>query len=828
MNAAAPDLLHRYSDLGFRLVFYPSKSKAPNEKGWTEKIYTLADYQPGDNVGAMLGHEIAPGRFLADFDIDSYHASLVTRLLPRTDFAFGRASKPVSHLMVTTSRPVVSYQYRDVDDAKTVLIELRGTKQDGSVGLQTMMPPSVHPNGETVTMHPSAALALAHYEAELAERGVRHYAIGSILVRNLRHRGFGHEVRLAISGFLLQSGMTQQDVIVLGEAIATETGNDVDDVAPSVRDTAKRIREGEKVTAAGALATAIGERGRAVVARIREWLGVGVSNGDIVMDAGKLPDVVDHAEAALLASRAPIYQRGGTLMRTVRLDSPIDEERVRRKAGAVVLKEVGSSWLIEQMARSARWLRRSGDELKLADPQPKYANTLIERGEWRFPLLRAVLTAPTLDIDGRIVETPGYDADTGLLLDFAPGAFPPVPVNPTREDALAAIARLEYPFRLFPFETPAARAVFLSAMLSAIVRPVLRNAPMHNFDAPSAATGKSKLAAAVGVYATGVEPPAMSQGKSPEEDEKRLSTALVAGDTVVHIDNCEREVGGDFICSVLTEAVVQARILGLTERRLIPNTALLLASGNNLVIAGDLCTRSVICRLDAQMERPDTRRFDFEPLDVLRAHRAQLVVDGLTVLRAYRLAQQRGEQATVDGQPLRPMRSFSDYEWIRGALVWLGYADPADTQQAVLDNDPKRDEVRDVMDAWWERFGDRDVEVSDIPNVEKAMDTTYSIGEVERVRMMDPLYRALMETVPGCRLSRAWNAKAVGKWLSHQRKRIVGGRRFVPREAGSKRVTWALVAAQGGHQQSELPEARTDAEAANASNVMVLGPERVQ
>src|SRR5690349_9047787 len=127
-TATAHDLLTRYRDLGLRLVFYPTMSKAPSESGWTEKTYTLADYREGQNVGTLLGHEVAPGKFLGDIDIDRYHGGLVTRLLPRTEFAFGRASKPISHLMVTTSRPVVSTVYRDVDDEKTVLIELRGTK----------------------------------------------------------------------------------------------------------------------------------------------------------------------------------------------------------------------------------------------------------------------------------------------------------------------------------------------------------------------------------------------------------------------------------------------------------------------------------------------------------------------------------------------------------------------------------------------------------------------------------------------------------------------------------------------------------------------------
>ena len=157
---------------------------------------------------------------------------------------------------------------------------------------------------------------------------------------------------------------------------------------------------------------------------------------------------------------------------------------------------------------------------------------------------------------------------------------------------------------------------------------------MHGFDAPTAGTGKSLLAELVGLLATGVRPPAMSQGKSEDEDEKRLSTVLFAGDPVIHIDNCERALVGDFLCSMLTQEVVQARVLGYSERRVLPSTALVLASGNNLTCVGDVSRRTVVCRLDAEVERPDTRAFDFDCHQEVLDQRPHLVIAGLTILRA--------------------------------------------------------------------------------------------------------------------------------------------------------------------------------------------------
>jgi len=56
----------------------------------------------------------------------------------------------------------------------------------------------------------------------------------------------------------------------------------------------------------------------------------------------------------------------------------------------------------------------------------------------------------------------------------------------------------------------------------------------------------------------------------------------MAGDPIISIDNCERPITGAFLCSMLTETEVQARILGLSERRLLPNNSLVIANGNNL------------------------------------------------------------------------------------------------------------------------------------------------------------------------------------------------------------------------------------------------------
>src|SRR6185436_11543007 len=146
-------------------------------------------------------------------------------LLPITSFVFGRQSKRVSHCFYTTSEPIASYKYEDID--KTCLIELRGTKVDGDVGLQTMAPPSVWTKGNQ--REPLTFVRFegpAHVEAStLLKQRVCLSAIGMLLAKHFGVNGFGHEPRLCWAGFLLRAGIGIDDLVLMGDAISRHCNN---------------------------------------------------------------------------------------------------------------------------------------------------------------------------------------------------------------------------------------------------------------------------------------------------------------------------------------------------------------------------------------------------------------------------------------------------------------------------------------------------------------------------------------------------------------------------------------------------------------------------
>jgi hypothetical protein len=414
----------------------------------------------------------------------------------------------------------------------------------------------------------------------------------------------------------------------------------------------------------------------------------------ILVTNGELPRVVNEAEAALLAAEVDIYQRGELVVRPTRLQHKAAHDRTVENWR---LTTVTRSWLVETLARAARFLKYDARAKKNAaiDAPSKIAETYLARtGQWKLRPLVGVVTTPFLRADGSLCAEPGYDRASGLLLKLD-CAFPPIPDRPTKEDATAALAVLKEILKTFPFRSGLDQAVALCAILTALDRATMMTAPLHAFTAPTPGTGKSLLVDLIAIIVSGNGMPVISQGKDEEEFEKRLSGELLEGAPLISIDNCTYPLGGSFINQCLTQPMVKARRLGQTGNTLVRVVATIFATGNNFSVTGDLTRRTVVCAMDAKCERPELRDFDFNVLDKARANRGRLVAAGLTILRAGRVAQLSGE-AKVLG-------SFED--WSRrvcAPLVWLGCGDPTDTVEQARDSDPERDAHASIMAQWWE------------------------------------------------------------------------------------------------------------------------------
>jgi hypothetical protein len=171
MNDPAPqqprasDSALEYVRRGWAPVPVPFREKGPRLRGWQrlqiDSPELVARYfSDQTNIGVVLG---ARSGGLIDVDIDCAEAIAISgRMLPKTGSIFGRASKPASHRLYRGAGPAPSMKLDDPISGDT-LVELRGDKRDGTAGLQTVFPGSIHPSGEPIEWAENGEPAFIEY-----------------------------------------------------------------------------------------------------------------------------------------------------------------------------------------------------------------------------------------------------------------------------------------------------------------------------------------------------------------------------------------------------------------------------------------------------------------------------------------------------------------------------------------------------------------------------------------------------------------------------------------------------------------------------------------
>jgi hypothetical protein len=484
-------------------------------------------------------------------------------------------------------------------------------------------------------------------------------------------------------------------------------------------------------------------------------VGAGTPWPQIRITPGEIPRVVNEAEDALLLLGREIYQRGGMVVRPVLTTFKASKQRDIQGWHLVPLSR---PYLVDTLTCAAQFTRYNARSKRWSttDAPDKVADIYLSRqGRWRLPTLSGIIHTPFLRADGSICETPGFDSKSGLLFKPDNESFPPISQQPSKADAVAALNQLEQLIKTFPFVAAADRSVALSALLTTLDRRSMTAAPMHAFTSPTAGTGKSLLVDLCAMLATGRPMPVISQGRSDEELEKRVGAALLAGDTAISLDNCDRTLEGVFLCQVLTQAQLNIRVLGQSRNIETPVNATIFATGNNLTIGGDLVRRALLCSMDAGCERPELRVFSVDAMEIAQIRRGELVATALTVLRAWHLA--------APGSPLNlsPFGSFEEWSHrIREALIWLGKVDPCETLAEVRNSDPHRDALIAVIMQWREHLG---------------VDVKHTVQEVIGLAVNTPSFYTALMGVAASRNGHMVSNPNLGRWLKRVQGKIVNG-----------------------------------------------------
>jgi hypothetical protein len=448
------------------------------------------------------------------------------------------------------------------------------------------------------------------------------------------------------------------------------------------------------------------------------------------------------------------------------------------------LGQFGLKQRLEHGISFIKWDGRQ-DKFKRVDCPDEIAKRILDmRFERGLPRLSGIGTFPTMTADGRVLERPGYDEETGILLLNPSGdQWPRVPAHPTEEQVLAALQRLWAPVARFPYIDDVSRGITLAAMLTAVARRGLRTAPAFMFGAPVAGSGKTLLATCV--VALAGRSVLMTLPTREEEVEKTLISSLRQAPAALFFDNVVGEVNSIAVNAMLTSDTYQGRILGISKMSgPLPTNALVIMTGNNARPVGDTCRRMLVGTIDPAMEDPYKREFDFDPFDRIRADQMTIVIDALTILSAWTAS---GLDRVARGN----LASFEAWDrLVRQAVVWVGqlersacgaratgFGDPVANINAQFAADDETECLGQLLETW-NRAQPGGLRASQLLRAVNELGNGHSphdeLGQVAA---------ALLEAVP-----KVSSAKIISRWLRSVKGRIVRGLR-VEGERGSDNTT---------------------------------------
>jgi putative DNA primase/helicase len=262
----------------------PHRQKKPAIDEWQKLRLVEQDlprYFNGQerNIGVLLGEPYGN----SDVDLDSVEAIRLWPVwAPPTNLIFGRKSKPRSHYFYRTDPPARSLKFRDPlqpppgqgNDDRATFLELRSLKKDGSVGLQTVVPPSTHESGELVRFDCDGEPA--NIDASVLVLAVATTAAAALLVRYWPPNGGGrHDAMLALAGILARAGWKQNDAQTFCRAVYHALPNPDSSALNrsdgEVADTFANYSSGKAITGFRTLAEKIDPK---VLTKVLQWLGI--------------------------------------------------------------------------------------------------------------------------------------------------------------------------------------------------------------------------------------------------------------------------------------------------------------------------------------------------------------------------------------------------------------------------------------------------------------------------------------------------------------------------------------------------------------------------
>jgi hypothetical protein len=410
----------------------------------------------------------------------------------------------------------------------------------------------------------------------------------------------------------------------------------------------------------------------------------------------------------------------------------------------------------------------------VCDPPNKYMDLLLDGQDFsRIRHLKSIARQPFFRPSGGLVIEPGYDVESGVYCDFVKNAYK-FDLNPQKVDALKAVNELKKLLSEFSFAEEVDLITAIAAIITGVVRQSLRSAPLFHIKAPQIASGKSYLTDLIASFASPRLPSAYAYPTSDDECQKLLLAVLINSPAVVVFDNLTTDlIPHNTMCSALTQEQLTGRILGSTKVATVGTQVLFLSSGNNVEPVQDMARRTVTIALDPKIETPATKVYVGNPVKTVRNQREHFVSLVLTIVQAWMVA----------GKPIsncKPVNGFDEWtKLVRQPLLWLEMEDPATRLFQQLEQDPGKETLGRVLSAWLREFGS-------VPTMIREVCQKTDANAFQR---NEELREALLEVAEE---RKEINRRKLGRWISRNEGRIVGGLRFERAEGNTSAERWIV------------------------------------
>jgi hypothetical protein len=635
----------KYERFGIHpLRLEPGTKKIFTEKWDTGEVFFEAEQFNGfDNVGVLLGKA---SKNIIDFDIDDVELiEMAAYFLPPTPAKFGRYygtnELKLSHWLYRVSDEEAA-EFSKIDlklpkkrlsvNGKNTQYEIRGNNH------QTMFPPSYILDAERRLdlicwdgggkAEPPNFSDIPLVTVEQIDRAARLMSATKQAISEFT-KGSYHDDVLAWCGLLVKAGYSKEDIERSVIWIADKTGQTgLKDRLNGLDTTIERHEMGETVNGITALSDSGWDNDllkwfRQTVFKVKKELE---SDGrpTVRVVAARETELYSATLKAMIESgKFYLYNREIAIIdqddSSEYIDSETGEIRSAVRKSARIQTLTTTAAMVGRLTREIQFVqsvadKNSGQFVDQLIKCPKsVATELADSGNHYGGLIKisGVSNIPTITASGRIVDEEwGCDTELGLFFSCK--------FSVTKMYTEKALEVFKEMFCDFPFvygsvspseEGSGGKEVYgryfasaLSAVLAAVARPAMDICPAYVITSSQWQDGKSvmsnAIAAAIGMIGEGGSPNSpLTRGGSDEEQEKQISSVLARGKRVVVYDNHDGEFRSTALTETLTSPTPEFRVLGKSEVKTVSNRSMFIINGVNIVLSGEMQSRSILIRL---------------------------------------------------------------------------------------------------------------------------------------------------------------------------------------------------------------------------------------